>query len=60
MNGQKCSKASTGRVSVLEESTAAVNRPMIGVFNNLVIFKQRAAKHVALYRPGAGHRLGLE
>ena len=25
---------------MLEESTAAVNRPMMGVFNNLVIFKQ--------------------
>jgi peptide/nickel transport system substrate-binding protein len=40
VNGQKCSKASTDRVSVNEESTAAVNRPMMGVFNNLVIFKQ--------------------
>jgi len=27
-------------MSMLEESTQAVNRPMSGVFNNLVIFKQ--------------------
>src|SRR5438128_1591711 len=27
-------------MSMLEESTLAVNRPMMGVFNNLVIFKQ--------------------
>jgi peptide/nickel transport system substrate-binding protein len=27
-------------MSMLEESTAAVNRPMMGVFNNLVIFRQ--------------------
>ncbi|MGD9617723.1 MAG: ABC transporter substrate-binding protein [Alphaproteobacteria bacterium] len=31
---------SPASVSMLEESTAAVNRPMMGVFNNLVIFKQ--------------------
>ena len=27
-------------MSMLEESTVAVNRPMMGVFNNLVMFKQ--------------------
>ena len=27
-------------MSMLEESTAAVNRPMMGVFNKLVIFEQ--------------------
>src|SRR2546427_12571830 len=31
---------SPASMSMLEESTAAVNRPMMGVFNNLVIFKQ--------------------
>src|ERR1044072_1475191 len=31
---------SPASVSMLEESTAAVNRPMMAVFNNLVIFKQ--------------------
>ncbi|MGE3784672.1 MAG: ABC transporter substrate-binding protein, partial [Alphaproteobacteria bacterium] len=32
--------ASPASMSPLEESTQAVNRPMSGVFNNLVIFKQ--------------------
>ncbi len=31
---------SPASMSMLEEFTAAVNRPMMGVFNNLVIFKQ--------------------
>src|SRR5258708_24426046 len=31
---------SPASVSMLEESTLAVNRPMMGMFNNLVIFKQ--------------------
>src|SRR5207302_5107156 len=31
---------SPASMSMLEESTAAVNRPMMGVFNNLVIYKQ--------------------
>src|SRR5437667_9807212 len=31
---------SPASMSMLEESTLAVNRPMMGVFNNLVIFKQ--------------------
>ena len=31
---------SPASVSMLEESTAAVNRPAMGVFNNLVVFKQ--------------------
>ena len=30
---------------MLEESTLAVNRPMMGVFNNLVIFDQEAAQN---------------
>src|SRR6266566_4026318 len=32
--------ASPASMSMLEESTQAVNRPMSGVFNNLVMFKQ--------------------
>src|SRR6476646_9343447 len=32
--------ASPASMSLLEESTQAVNRPMSGVFNNLVMFKQ--------------------
>jgi peptide/nickel transport system substrate-binding protein len=31
---------SPASMSMLEESTVAVNRPMMGVFNNLVLFKQ--------------------
>jgi peptide/nickel transport system substrate-binding protein len=31
---------SPASMSLLEESTVAVNRPMMGVFNNLVIYKQ--------------------
>src|SRR5437868_12354678 len=31
---------SPASMSILEESTIAVNRPMSGVFNNLVMFKQ--------------------
>jgi peptide/nickel transport system substrate-binding protein len=31
---------SPASVSLLEESTVAVNRPMMGVFNNLVMYKQ--------------------
>src|SRR5215217_4905261 len=32
--------ASPASMSMLEESTQAVNRPISGVFNNLIIFKQ--------------------
>src|SRR4249920_346798 len=31
---------SPASMSMLEESTLAVNRPIMGVFNNLVMFKQ--------------------
>ena len=31
---------SPASMSMLEESTAAVNRPMMGVLNNLVMYKQ--------------------
>ena len=32
---------SPASMSMLEESTLAVNRPMMGVFNNLVMFDQQ-------------------
>ena len=32
--------ASPASMSILEESTIATQRPMMGVFNNLVIYKQ--------------------
>ena len=36
---------SPASMSMLEESTLAVNRPMMGVFNNLVIFDQEVAQN---------------
>ena len=36
---------SPASVSMLEESTAAVNRPMMGVFNNLVMFDQHVPQN---------------
>jgi len=36
---------SPASVSPLEESTQAVNRPMSGVFNNLVMFDQHVAQN---------------
>jgi len=36
---------SPASVSLLEESTVAVNRPMMGVFNNLVMFKQDVSQN---------------
>ena len=36
---------SPASMSLHEESTAAVNRPMMGVFNNLVMFKQDEAQN---------------
>ena len=35
---------SPASMSLLEESTLAVNRPMMGVFNNLVMYKQDVAQ----------------
>jgi hypothetical protein len=34
---------SPASMSMLEESTLAVNRPVMGVFNNLVMFEQQVA-----------------
>ena len=43
---------------MLEESTVAVNRPMMGVFNNLVMFKQDEPQNTpGLDHPGTRHRL---
>ena len=36
---------SRASMSLLEESTLAVNRPMMGVFNNLVMFDQQVAQN---------------
>jgi peptide/nickel transport system substrate-binding protein len=36
---------SPASMSLLEESTVAVNRPMMGVFNNLVMYKQDVAQN---------------
>jgi peptide/nickel transport system substrate-binding protein len=36
---------SPASMSMLEESTAAVNRPMMGVFNNLVLYDQHVAQN---------------
>src|SRR5215471_15823008 len=36
---------SPASMSLLEESTLAVNRPVMGVFNNLVMFDQQAAQN---------------
>jgi len=36
---------SPANMSLLEESTAAVNRPMMGVFNNLVMFDQHVPQN---------------
>src|SRR5258708_1950468 len=36
---------SPARMSMLEESTAAVNRPMMSVFNNLVLYDQHVPQN---------------
>ena len=36
---------SPASMSMLEESTLAVNRPVMGVFNNLVMFEQQVAQN---------------
>ena len=38
---------SPASMSMLEESTAANNRPMMGVFNNLVLYDQHVAQNSA-------------
>ena len=52
---------SPASMSMLEESTVAVNRPMMGVFNNLVFFKQdEPAEYAGVDRARARHRVALE
>ena len=36
---------SPASMSMLEESTLAVNRPMMGIFNNLVVFDQQVTQN---------------
>src|SRR5260370_40519399 len=36
---------SPASMSLLEESTVAVNRPMMGVFNNLVVYDQHVSQN---------------
>jgi peptide/nickel transport system substrate-binding protein len=55
---------SPASMSMLEEATGAANRPMMGVFNNLVMFKQDIAQASLqsivpdLATPGPGTRTG--
>ena len=52
---------SPASMSMLEESTQAVNRPMSGVFNNLVMFDQHVPQNsVRSIVPDLDHRLGVE
>ena len=52
---------SPASMSMLEESTVAVNRPMMGVFNNLVMFKQDEPQNTPeSIVPGTRHRVALE
>jgi hypothetical protein len=50
---------SAASMSMHEEATGAVNRPMMGVFNNLVQ-STRGAKQHGIDRAGPGHRLVVE
>ena len=50
---------SPASMSMLEELTSAVNRPIMGVFNNLVIFKQDEPQNTSRFdRARARHRAG--
>ena len=52
---------SPASMSLLEELTVAINRPMMGVFNNLVMYDQeRAAEQPAVDCPGPRHQLVVE
>ena len=41
---------SPASMSLLEESTVAVNRPMMGVFNNLVMYDQHVPQKITAKR----------
>ena len=52
---------SPASMSMHEEATGAVNRPMMGVFNNLVMFDQHVAQNsMASIVPRPGHCLVVE
>jgi peptide/nickel transport system substrate-binding protein len=51
---------SPASMSLLEESTAAALRPVMGIFNNLVVYDQHVTKQHAVDRSGTGHELVLE
>ena len=52
---------SPASMSMHEEATGAVNRPMMGVFNNLVMYRSgRGAKQHGFDRSGPGDRLVVE
>ena len=47
-------------MSIHEEVTLATDVPMMGVFNNLVLFDQHVAQQPAVYRAGARHFVVVE
>ena len=52
---------SPASMSLLEESTAAALRPVMGIFNNLVVYDQHVAQNsMRSNRSGAGHELVVE
>ncbi len=51
---------SPASMSIHEESTVVAERPMMAVFNNLVLFDQHVAAEQSLrHRARARHRLGV-
>ena len=52
---------SPASMSILEEATNSTEIPMMGVFNNLVLYKQDVAQNSLQFdHPGSGHRLVVE
>ena len=52
---------SPASMSMHEEATGSALRPMMGVFNNLVMYRPaRGAEPARHDRPGPRHRLGVE
>jgi len=52
--------ASPASMSIHEESTITAGIPMMGVFNNLVLFDQHVPQNSLLDRAGPGDRVALE
>ena len=50
---------SPASMSLLEESTAAALRPMMGVFNNLVVYDQHVAQNSMIRPPSSPTSAGL-